>query len=470
MSRVGAIVLAAGTATRFGGTKLLASLGGRRILQCVLDAVAGAGLEPVIVVLGRDTAAIEAAIAWRSEERVVNPSPEAGLSGSVRLAFRVLAGRRPPVDAAMVLLGDQPQVTAEVLRAIAGQPFDASRPIVVPCYEDGANPNPMRLEQAAWPLVHEVTGDRGLGPLAAARPDLVRELPLAGSNPDVDTPGDLAALAWAERVVANRDQVDRCRELPDAADFYAPLTARFVDDPHRSDDAVLDALRGLVRPGDVWLDIGAGAGRYALPLALLAREVVALDPSEGMLAALRDGMEEHAIRNVQTVSGRWPVRQWPPAGIPPADVALIANVGYDVAAIGPFLDAMEAAASRQCVAVLMERQPSSIAEPFWPPIHGEARVPLPALDDFVALLEARGTRPDVQRLERSPRGFPDRVSIADFVRGQLWLSPGGDKDRRLQELLDRELVSVAGGVRLRDQHALRVGVVRWTPPDAAGAS
>ena len=468
MSRIGAIVLAAGTSSRFGGSKLLARLGTRSILQCVLDSVAGATLDPVVVVLGRDAEAIEQAIAWRDERRLVNPAPEAGLSGSVWLAFQALANLRPPIDAAIVLLGDQPLVTADILGVIAGRPLDPAHPMVVPRYADGANPNPMRLERAAWPLVDGMTGDRGLGPLVAARPDLVREVPFDRLNPDVDTHADLAALAWAERVIANRDQVDRCREVPDAADFYAPLTARFVDDPRRTDDEVLDVLRGLVRHDDVLLDIGAGAGRYALPLALIAREVVAIDPSDGMLAALRGAMDDHGIRNVRTVSGRWPIPGWPPPDVPPADVALIANVGYDIAEIGPFLDAMEANAERLCVAVLMERQPSSIAAPFWPPIHGEARVPLPALDDFVALLEARGTPAEVTRLERPPRGFPDRSSLSDFVRGQLWLSPGGEKDHLLQELLDPEMVSGEGGVRLRDQRTFRVGVVRWAPPHVLG--
>ncbi|RPJ53408.1 MAG: hypothetical protein EHM24_32910, partial [Acidobacteria bacterium] len=73
-----------------------------------------------------------------------------------------------------------------------------------------------------------------------------------------------------------------------------------------------------------------------------------------------------------------------------------------IAAIGPFVRAMEAAARRQCVAVLMERQPSSIADVCWPPVWGESRVPLPALPEFVELLRAFGREPAIERLERSP--------------------------------------------------------------------
>ena len=132
------------------------------------------------------------------------------------------------------------------------------------------------------PLIADAAGDRGLGPILDERPELVRWLDIDGDNPDVDTPADLARvaeLAWADRVRGNRDQVDRFREEPDGKDFYASVSSIFRDDPDRQGDPVLDALRAHARPDDTWLDIGAGAGRYALPLARVVREVIALDPS-----------------------------------------------------------------------------------------------------------------------------------------------------------------------------------------------
>ena len=147
--------------------------------------------------------------------------------------------------------------------------------------------------------------------------------------------------AWAARVRANREQVERFREVEDGADFYGGIATMFRDDPRRQDEPALDALRALARPEDNWLDIGAGGGRYALPLALLVREVIGLDPSAGMLGVLRQGMSDHGISNVRIVEARWPS-----ADPIRADVAMIAHVGYDIEEIGPFLDAMEAAAER----------------------------------------------------------------------------------------------------------------------------
>ncbi len=191
------------------------------------------------------------------------------------------------------------------------------------------------------------------------------------------------------------------------------------------------------------------------------REVIALDPSGGMLDALRDGMAEHRIPNIRTVLGRWPWEVPVAPSALAADVALIAHVGYDIEAIGPFLDAMEAAASRLCVAVMMEQTPSSIANPFWPPLHGEQRVALPAMPEFLVLLLARGRVFEVVLSDRPPRHWPTRAEAQEFVRRQLWLTPGSAKDRRLSELLaampmDAEGFAVESG-------PLRVGVVSWEP-------
>ena len=108
---------------------------------------------------------------------------------------------------------------------------------------------------------------------------------------------------WAERVRANREQVDRVREVPDR-DFYAPVSSLFVADPRRTGEEALEALLALTVPGDRWLDIGAGAGRYALPLAIEVAEVIAVEPSASMRNALRTGKAEHGLSNLRIVRGR----------------------------------------------------------------------------------------------------------------------------------------------------------------------
>jgi hypothetical protein len=110
----------------------------------------------------------------------------------------------------------------------------------------------------------------------------------------------------------------------------------------------------------------------------------------------------------------------------------------------------------------MERQPSSVADPFWPPIHGEERVRLPALPEFVDLLRARGRTPDVSLLDRPARGFATLDELHGFVRRQLWLEAGGARDRRLGELIRAEAIE-RDALWYLDRPTLSIGVVRWRP-------
>jgi len=466
--RVRALVLAAGAGSRFGGGKLLARIDGRPVLQLVLDSLAHVGFEDPVVVLGPDTEL--PAIDWRHAERVTNPDPGRGLASSLQIGWQQAVKVEAAPDAVLIVLGDQPLVSADVIRAVAEAALDGSRPIVAARYTGTGAHNPVRVEASAGWLIAEATGDRGLGPALAQHAELVRWIEVEGDNPDVDTAADLAhvaELAWATRVRRNREQVDRLREAPDGADFYASVSSIFRDDPDRTGDAVLDALLAHARPEDEWLDIGAGAGRYALPLARTVRRVIALDPSRSMLAALRESMADHTIDNVEVLEGRWPAVAGEHEALAQelrVDVTLIAHVGYDVEAIGPFLDAMERAARRECVAVLMERSPASLAEAFWPPIHGEARIALPALPAFVDLLRARGREPSVAMVESSRRKWASREEVEPYVRRQTWVAPGSAKHRRMLELLDEWLVTDAdGSVELAVAEPLRVGLVAWRP-------
>jgi molybdenum cofactor cytidylyltransferase len=185
-SRAAAVVLAAGSARRFGADKLSAEFHGRPVLVHVLDAAQDAGLAPIVVVVapGRqlDVPAMQI---------IVNEEPSHGLSSSLRVGLAALAADKT-VGRALVMLGDQPLVSAAVIGRLLAQADD--RPIVVPRYSDGQPGNPVLLARAVWPLAEQLTGDRGMVQLIETRPELIGYVDVPGTNPDVDTPADLAAL------------------------------------------------------------------------------------------------------------------------------------------------------------------------------------------------------------------------------------------------------------------------------------
>jgi molybdenum cofactor cytidylyltransferase len=190
-----AVILAAGTASRFGGVKVLAPLHGRPLLQHVIDAVHEAGVAASVIVLGTAADRVRTEIQLRGDTQlVINPRPEDGLSGSVRLGLGALDDR---FDRAVLLLGDQPVVRTDVIRALLAEAVRSERPIVVPRYDLGGGPNPVVIRRSAWPLAEGLAGDRGFGPVLRRHAEMVHVVPVKGENPDVDTQADLAALEQA---------------------------------------------------------------------------------------------------------------------------------------------------------------------------------------------------------------------------------------------------------------------------------
>ena len=258
-------------------------------------------------------------------------------------------------------------------------------------------------------------------------------------------------------MTADKEQVERSREEPDPTDFYAPVRDRFRMDPRRTDDPTVNALLGLARADDVWLDVGAGGGRYALPLALHVHRVIAVDPSPSMLEALSADAQAEGITNVDVIESRWPMAE-PPSG----DVGLMAHVGYDIADIGPFVDQLEVQSSRLCVAVLGASAMQTTGALFWRGVHGEDRVRLPALPEFVNLLFARERLPELTLVDRSPPTFASFDDALSMARRQMWVRAGSAKDQKLAALA-RDVVTEHDGRFAFEWTPTKIGIVSWSP-------
>ena len=182
------LILAAGFGTQFGGRKMLASVRGRPMLQWILDLADAAELEPMVVVLGQDADAIEAALDWRHELLLRNPDPGRGISSSVSLGLEALAES----DRVLVLLGDQPYLTVDQVNGVTSAEADPSRPIVVPRYATGKPGNPVLLERQAFKFATALEGDRGMSQLFERHLELVRYVDVDGDNPDINSAEDLS--------------------------------------------------------------------------------------------------------------------------------------------------------------------------------------------------------------------------------------------------------------------------------------
>ena len=177
-------VLAAGSASRFGGGKLDADLGGRPVGRWVLDAVAGAGLAPGAIVVPDAVPGFAAASGWAL---VANPRAGEGLGTSVAVAAREAARRG--AERLLVLLADMPLLDPGHVRAL----LESAAPAATRYPGDGPGV-PVVLPAALFPAMADLAGDRGAAAVLRGRADVTLVDPPPGMLADVDRPEDLAAL------------------------------------------------------------------------------------------------------------------------------------------------------------------------------------------------------------------------------------------------------------------------------------
>jgi molybdenum cofactor cytidylyltransferase len=190
-ARFAALVLAAGSASRFGGGKLLATFQGRPLLQGALAAACAAAPGAVTVVTGADAEAVAAcARTFDPEIRLVHAADHTeGMAASLRAG---IASLPPEFQAAFVFLGDMPRVPHAILGPLAAA-LAAGAPAAAPVFA-GRRGNPVLLDRALFTEVAALAGDVGARPILqalGARLALV-EAPDDGVLFDVDERGDLA--------------------------------------------------------------------------------------------------------------------------------------------------------------------------------------------------------------------------------------------------------------------------------------
>lgn len=281
-------------------------------------------------------------------------------------------------------------------------------------------------------------------------------------RPDAAT----AFAAWDALVRTNVEQMERLREAVRAADedFWTGRTAAFRPGVRESPE--LAAIEALARPGDTWLDIGAGGGRFAVPLSTRVARVVAIEPSGAMRDTLTEAARQPDAGSIDVIDLRWP-----PAAddttVPVGDVAFAANVLYDIADLRAFLDAMERHARRTCIALVTDRAPSTPHPQVWEALYGEPLCALPALPELLAILGALSRRFDVETFPVRPSTPMTPDEAVDEMRWRYWVAPGSERAARLSALLVEHFGTPDGLVTLPPRFNY-LAVVSW--PSTGGAS
>jgi molybdenum cofactor cytidylyltransferase len=181
---ISGLVLAAGSSSRMGSPKQLLELDGKPLLQHVIDALAAASLEEIVVVLGHAADEVEQAIALPGAARlVVNPDHGLGQSTSLRAGLEALD---PAADACAIVLGDQPRMTPALVDRAVDAWRRAEAPIVRATYR-GAPGHPVVASRSHWERLAAARGDEGARGLLAHPSMPVSEVEMGAPLVDVDT-------------------------------------------------------------------------------------------------------------------------------------------------------------------------------------------------------------------------------------------------------------------------------------------
>ena len=207
-----AILLAAGSARRFGGEhKLLATIPYHDattplVRVSVERLLAADGIGEVVVVLGRDAERVREAVghADATLHFICNHHHETGMSSSLRAGVRAAQRHGDRLEGAFVALADQPELRSDVVSALvvafARLPRDSRHDtIVVPRY-DGVMGHPVLFGARVLPELLDVTGDRGGRAVIERDSERVHHVDFAFSAPeDIDTTHDLHSLLGRAR-------------------------------------------------------------------------------------------------------------------------------------------------------------------------------------------------------------------------------------------------------------------------------
>jgi molybdenum cofactor cytidylyltransferase len=183
------LVLAAGGSSRLGAPKQLLPYGDGTLLDYVLNTARACQFDQLVTVIGGSAQEIRERVDLSGADVVENPQFGDGCSSSIAAALRRVD---PRADVLVLMLGDQPGVTADTVNRLLAGRRDA--PVAACAYEDGRG-HPLAFARATFPALEQLHGDKAVWKLLDRHADDLVDVPVAGVIPrDVDTSADYRAL------------------------------------------------------------------------------------------------------------------------------------------------------------------------------------------------------------------------------------------------------------------------------------
>jgi len=221
-SRIGAVILAAGMSSRMGEAKQLLRLGENTLLGQVVENVRASSVDEIVLVLGHAAETIKERVAIQSLKVVMNEAYRQGMGTSLRAGLSALPAG---VDAALIVLADQPFVRSATLDLLIDQYQRSNAQIVIPIYK-GFRGNPVLLDRSVFSEVMALSGDIGCRAIFGNHLEGIVKVPVedVGILLDLDSKDDFERLqhfgqgTTDERTLIEAADLDG-RDISDAGDL-----------------------------------------------------------------------------------------------------------------------------------------------------------------------------------------------------------------------------------------------------------
>lgn len=186
---ISALILAAGQSRRMRKPKLVLPWGGSTIIGKVIGTLKEAGLANLYIIVGGDSELVEQAVADYEIELIFNPDfAEGEMLSSIQVGLKHLPHR---CDSALIVLGDQPQMEADVVRAIITCYHSTHKKMIIPSYEMHRG-HPWLIDRSLWEEVLELRSPMTMRDYLKLKSGEIEYIPVSTPSviQDLDTPSD----------------------------------------------------------------------------------------------------------------------------------------------------------------------------------------------------------------------------------------------------------------------------------------
>ncbi|MBW4612798.1 MAG: nucleotidyltransferase family protein [Desmonostoc vinosum HA7617-LM4] len=190
---VAIIILAAGASTRMGTPKQLLPYEGRSLIRHALESAIASVCRPIVVVLGANAQAIFPEVNQPDVQVVENPQWNLGMSASIKSGILALANYSESIDAAVIIVCDQPFVSAEVINLLVTGYHSTGKPIVASQYAQTFGV-PALFNQIFFSELASLGENVGARNLIKKHFNQVFGVPFELGAIDIDTPNDYMNL------------------------------------------------------------------------------------------------------------------------------------------------------------------------------------------------------------------------------------------------------------------------------------